>query len=235
MKNLLPLSVFSVAFGFLEAAVVVYLRKIYYPDGFSFPLNPFIEANILQVELIREITTIVMLVCVGIVAGRSFIERLCYFMFCFGVWDIFYYVGLKIFLNWPESLLSWDLLFLIPVAWVGPVVAPIVCSFTMIFISVSVIFLKQKYDILVKGTLFEWLLAIVGVLIIYFTFTFDFKKIIISGGFINKFFTLAYDEEFIKVITNYTPKKFLWLPFIIGEVLILASFLKAYLRTIKKS
>lgn len=151
MKKFVSLTAFSIAMGILEAIVVVYLRELYYSNGFSFPLNSDIPPKILVVEIVREATTIVMLLCVGILAGENIITKICYFLFCFGVWDIFYYVGLKIFLNWPESLFSWDLLFLIPVSWVGPVIAPIICSLVMIFIGVSIIYVKEKYGVVMKG------------------------------------------------------------------------------------
>jgi hypothetical protein len=38
IKTIIWLAVFSMAMGYLESAVVVYLRKLYYPDGFKFPL-----------------------------------------------------------------------------------------------------------------------------------------------------------------------------------------------------
>ena len=233
MKKFIPITVFAIAMGFLEAAVVVYLRQIYYPAGFSFPLNPHISQNILLIEWSREICTIVMLACVGIVAAENFVKRLCYFLFAFGVWDIFYYVGLKIFLNWPESLLTWDLLFLIPVPWVGPVLAPVICSLTMIFLAINVIFVEERYGVLLKGKFIDWLLAILGSLIIYATFTLDFTKLIITGGFITKFSTLATDVEFAKVVSLYKPQKFLWFPFILGELLILISFFKVWYENMK--
>jgi len=226
MKKFIPITIFGIAMGFLEAAVVVYLRKIYYPAGFSFPLNPYIQKNILLIEWLREICTIVMLACVGIVSAENFIKRLCYVLFAFGIWDIFYYVGLKIFLNWPQSFLTWDLLFLIPVPWVGPVLAPVICSITMIFLAVSVIFVDEKYGVLLKGKFFDWFLVILGSFIIYATFTIDFTKLIINGGFITKFSTLATDPEFAKVVSLYKPEKFLWFPFVIGELFILISFFK---------
>jgi len=228
MKKFIPITVFAIAMGFLEAAVVVYLRQIYYPTGFSFPLNPYMPQNILLTGWLREICTIVMLACVGIVAAENFIKRLCYFLFAFGAWDIFYYVGLKIFLNWPESLLTWDILFLIPVPWVGPVLAPIICSLTMIFLAVNVIFVDGKYGVLLRGKFIDWLLVIFGSFIIYICFSWDFTKLIIRDGFINKFSTLATDSEFAKTVSLYKPEKFLWFPFIIGELLILISFFKVW-------
>jgi len=226
MKKFIPITLFAIAMGFLEAAVVVYLRKIYYPTGFSFPLNPYMQKNILSIELLREICTIVMLACVGIVAAENFIRRLSYFLFAFGAWDIFYYVGLKIFLNWPQSLLTWDILFLIPVPWIGPVFAPIICSLTMIFLAVNVIFVEEKYGVLLRGKFINWLLVIFGSFIIYICFSWDFTILIIRDGFINRFSTLATDQEFAKAVSLYKPERFLWLPFIIGELLILISFFR---------
>jgi hypothetical protein len=36
-KRFLIAVVFSIAFGYIEAAVVVYLRAIFYPDGLKLP------------------------------------------------------------------------------------------------------------------------------------------------------------------------------------------------------
>lgn len=40
LKKIVWLILFSIAMGYLESAVVVYLREIYYPNGFVFPLTP---------------------------------------------------------------------------------------------------------------------------------------------------------------------------------------------------
>ncbi len=75
LKNkLIPLAAFAVAFGFLEAIVVVYLRGLYYPGGFSFPVK-LIPHKIYFVEIIREITTIIMLIFAGVLAGRTRIQK----------------------------------------------------------------------------------------------------------------------------------------------------------------
>ncbi len=109
--------------GFLEAIVVVYVRELYYPDGFNFPLKPM-PGWLIAVELVRELCTLLMLGGCGLDFRQEYLfQRLAVFLFIFGVWDIFYYIGLKIFLNWPESLFTWDILFLIPITWIGPVLA----------------------------------------------------------------------------------------------------------------
>ena len=61
-----------------------------------------------------------MLLAVAYIAGGNGPQRFGYFLLSFGIWDVFYYVFLKVLIGWPESLLTWDVLFLIPLTWVGP-------------------------------------------------------------------------------------------------------------------
>ena len=130
-RTLLLVCIFSIAMGFLESAVVIYLRELYYPSGFKFPLIA-LPANITLVEIIREASTMIMLVLIGFFAGKNTTQRFSFFLFSFAVWDIFYYLFLKVFTGWPESLFTWDLLFLIPLPWIGPVITPCILSLTMI-------------------------------------------------------------------------------------------------------
>jgi hypothetical protein len=73
-----------------------------------------------------------MLVAVGWLAGRNGRTRLCYSLIAFGAWDILYYVFLAMIVGWPQSLLDWDVLFLIPLPWWGPVIAPAMIAALMI-------------------------------------------------------------------------------------------------------
>ncbi|HDH53378.1 MAG TPA: hypothetical protein ENH24_02710, partial [Nitrospirae bacterium] len=130
-------TVFGIAMAFVESAVVVYLRAIFYPEGFAFPLNRLADYRIL-VEVLREIATIFMLLSVACLAGKKFWERFAYFMLSFGIWDIFYYVWLKLLLNWPSSIFDWDILFLIPLPWIGPVIAPVSIALMMIVFSILI-------------------------------------------------------------------------------------------------
>jgi len=123
---------YAIAMAWVESAVVLYLRSMidrlepYQPD----PLP--IIGGFAAVELPRELATLVMLFTVGWLAGRTWRARLGYAAVAFGVWDIFYYVFLKIFCGWPHSLLDWDVLFLLPLPWWGPVLAPVLISLLMI-------------------------------------------------------------------------------------------------------
>ncbi len=135
MKNLhrwLVVILYASAMAWVESAVVYYLRTMigrlepYQPD----PLP--IIGGLGPVELARELATLIMLLTVGILAGRSWRERLGYAVVAFGAWDIFYYVFLKLMCGWPHSLFDWDILFLLPLPWWGPVIAPVSIALLMI-------------------------------------------------------------------------------------------------------
>jgi hypothetical protein len=130
-RRIVWLITFAVAMAYVESAVVVYLRTIYYPQGFSFPLV-LLPPGMVAIEIGREAATLVMLLGVGMLAGVDRWDRIPLFCVAFGVWDIAYYIWLWVFLRWPPSLLTWDVLFLIPVPWVGPVVAPAIVSVVLI-------------------------------------------------------------------------------------------------------
>ena len=124
-------AVFGIAFGYVEAAVVAYLRALYYPGGFEFPLRQ-IPMSMVGVELFREAATIVMLVAVGCLTGRGRWGRFGGFLLAFGVWDIAFYLWLVAILGWPTSVFEWDILFLIPLPWIGPVIAAVVIALVMV-------------------------------------------------------------------------------------------------------
>ena len=136
--NFLIVTLFGIAMAYLESAVVVYMREIYYPEGFTFPLK-MIEGRIAVTEIFREAATMVMLVTIAMIASRHAIERFAWFLYTFAIWDIFYYVFLYLLLGWPSSLMTWDILFMIPVTWTGPVLAPVINSITMILLATIII------------------------------------------------------------------------------------------------
>ncbi|MDD4051241.1 MAG: hypothetical protein PHR28_05000 [candidate division Zixibacteria bacterium] len=164
-------AVFAVAMAYVEAAVVVYLRGLFYPDGFSLPLK-VIPGRYIAVELFRELATMVMIATVAGLAGKRFWERFGYFLILFGVWDIFYYVWLAITLGWPVSLMDWDILFLIPLPWIGPVIAPVAISCGMIIAGYLIIrrFASGGYF---RATWPAWILSLGATAIILSSFMGD--------------------------------------------------------------
>ena len=162
--------IISIAFAYIESSVVVYLRNVYYPEGFSFPLK-LIEGSLLLIEVGRELATIVLLLGLALLAGQTFMQRFAYFSLAFGIWDIFYYIWLKIFINWPESLLTWDLLFLIPIPWIGPVLSPVLVSISLIITALVLINYDHSHRLGIKLTKLDWageLLAMSIILLSYF-------------------------------------------------------------------
>ena len=137
-NRLLALTVFAVAMGYMEAVIVVYLRHlgnlVPMPPG-TFDYHKFVAqlpAFVIPTEQTREAATLIMLVALALAVGRSTREKVCVFLLAFGVWDIFYYVGLKVLLNWPPSLTTIDVLFLIPKPWFAPVWLPLAISTGMV-------------------------------------------------------------------------------------------------------
>lgn len=217
-KKITWLTLFSIAMGFMETVIVVYLRKLYYPNGFEFPLVAM-DLDILKAEFLREAATVIMLLAIGILTGKTTAQKFACFLFCFAIWDIFYYVFLKLLLNWPASLFTWDILFLIPIPWVGPVIAPCIVSFTMIILAIGIIYLQEKgYNTSIKAL--DWLLLISGSLIVIFSFVtdgFHFIKPDLSG------------------MIDYIPVSYNWWLFWLGEIVIITGIIIYFKRTIRKN
>lgn len=122
------LCAFGVAFGWLEATTVFYLFAVHAPNGpyvggLDYPLAA-LPARLSVAEVVREACTIVLLASTSWLASTRWAGRLGAFLLLFGLWDLVYYVGLAVLAGWPTSLATWDVLFLIPLPWVGPVWAP---------------------------------------------------------------------------------------------------------------
>ena len=225
MKRILLLvTIFSIAMGFMETAIVVYLRELYYPNGFHFPLN-VIPPNIGIIEILREAATMIMLVIIGIIAGKNSFQRFCFFLFSFAVWDLFYYIFLKIFLDWPESLFTWDILFLIPVPWIGPVLAPCILSITMILLTLTMAYHHERKNHLIPGKR-EWILLICGSVTILISFIWDYLTLAASVT------DTSGQEMLFENFKHYIPQSYNWILFWSGELILLIGI---YLISKKKS
>lgn len=209
--------IFSIAMGFLEAAVVVYLRVLYYPNGFDFPLTTMSDLVALT-ELGREAATVIMLGAVGVLAGKTSYQRFAIFIASFAIWDIFYYVFLCLILGWPASLLTWDILFLIPVPWIGPVLSPLIISLTMLLLA-SAIYYRSVYDRAHNIITIEWVLLITGSVIVILSWTIDYIN-----------YSLNADDA-RTAFSSYVPAIYNWYIFAIGETLLLLATFKFWRRT----
>ena len=226
------LILFSAAFGYVEAAVVAYLRSIYTPvrahfysvtPDQVFPLLSVAQLRSLgpehlvrlRIELGRELATLLMLAGAAMIAARSLREWVAAFVLCFGVWDITFYMFLKLLIDWPASVLTWDILFLIPVPWTGPVIAPVITSSSMI--GSGLLLLRREYNNKpVHMTALEGSGIVLGGVLVIAAFMWDFRNTA-SGG---------------------NPNPFNWILFAVGETIGLLSFsssLRSRRRTGSKS
>ncbi|MHC4846601.1 MAG: hypothetical protein ACYTCU_10635 [Planctomycetota bacterium] len=172
-------TIWGVAFGVLEGAVVVYLREIFYPDGFSFPLREF-PTDLLRTEVVREAATIVMLVAVARLAVQGGLRRFAVFAFLFGVWDIVYYLALLAFVGWPAGPMTWDVLFLIPAPWLSPVLAPVLVSVALIGAAVAILAEpdERRHEVLRP---IDWVIETVAGLVIIWSFLWN-QSVIAAGA-----------------------------------------------------
>ncbi|MBI4689760.1 MAG: hypothetical protein HY754_05795 [Nitrospirae bacterium] len=136
MLRLFGLTLYSVGMAYIEAMVVVYLRRLIpFTDlsGMTIDsITSFLRENhIYFEEQTREAATIIMLICIALLTGRNVREKIAVFLWCSGIWDIFYYVFLRIWTGWPGSFMDMDVLFLIPAPWVSPVAVPLGISLSM--------------------------------------------------------------------------------------------------------
>lgn len=215
-RIVLGLFLFGISFGYVEAAVVIYLRQLYEPLGQKLTpgrspgdLFPLLDrgrmaseapetARLLEVEVIREAATIAMLAAAALlVTGEG--KWLPAFAVAFGVWDISFYLFLRLWIGWPASLLTWDILFLLPVPWVAPVLAPVIVSITIVGSGLAALY--RPVDIRAP----HWIGLILGGALIVLSFTWDFRY----------------------VVAGNLPHPFAWWLFLTGEVVGLGAFLHA--------
>ncbi len=231
-KTILFVIIFSIAMAYLESAVVVYIRALYYPEGFSFPMK-IIDEKILLTEFFREFATMIMLLSIGVFAGRRAIERFAYFIFSFAIWDIFYYVFLKVILNWPETLFTWDVLFFIPTTWIGPVIAPVINSLMMIILALIIIFSVEKTGNAKMGKL-VWALLVAGSLIVILSYTIDYSRFILEKFSFGELFSTNSNKEVMEYVTKYIPSEFNWLIFGTGALMHAVGIYLVYKQNLKK-
>jgi len=168
----LPLvAMYAIAMAYVEGAVVTYLREIYGIEDLVRDL-PNRSDRLTAIEVGREVMTMVMLLSVGWIAGRKLQDKLGHFIFAFGLWDIAYYGWLSAFNGWPRSPLDWDVLFLIPVPWWGPVLAPALIAVVMCIGGAAAV-LGADRGVRWRLSWTNAAVAAAGIAVVLYTFTAD--------------------------------------------------------------
>lgn len=114
------ITVYALAMALVEAACVVALKRLYFPEGWRAPFHP-IPAEGLRLEQWREIATLVMIAAVALLGRPSGRIALARGLWIFGVWDIAYYGFLRGLTGFPRTLADLDIVFLVPRPWIAPV------------------------------------------------------------------------------------------------------------------
>ncbi|MBI5575545.1 MAG: hypothetical protein HY896_04195 [Deltaproteobacteria bacterium] len=182
------LVLFAAAMAFAEAAVVVYLRRVL-GEVEIFPMKD-LPPPLLTIEIAREAATVAMLIFVSFLSGRGGLRRMGAFLLTFGAWDIFYYVWLRAAIGWPSGLFDWDILFLIPAPWVGPVWSVILISTGMI--AFSFVFLRMPEDAPFAPGLWGWMSGAAGALAVIGTYIREWAKIGYGKNVPSGFFLPSY-------------------------------------------
>ncbi len=206
-KRWIMVVLFAAAMAWVESAVVADLRTLV--DRVEpYQANPLPIVNKLgAAELVRELATLIMLFTVGWLAGKTRQTRIGYSLVAFGVWDIFYYAFLKIITGWPHSLFNWDILFLIPLPWWGPVIAPVIIAAMMIIFGT----LATQFDPPVWPSRRAWIFNLSGVALALLVFMSDAIHVI-DGG--------------LEALRTVLPVWFNWPVFIIALALMAAPIIE---------
>jgi hypothetical protein len=208
--------VFAIAMAWVEAASVYYIRALV--DRIEpYQTNPLpISESLGYVELWREAATLVMIATLGVLAGRTWRHRVGYAALAFGIWDIFYYVFLRLMSGWPRTLLDWDILFLLPLPWWGPVIAPVSIALLMILWGTLA---TQSRDVAFDAR-WSWALACVGIALALAVFLVDAWRALPQGR-----------EAVLRVL----PDDFNWPLFCVALLLMTAPLASAFLRSISSA
>src|ERR1041385_5435927 len=176
----LTVAVYAAAMAWVESAVVFYLRSMI--DRIEpHQTNPLpMIGSFGRVELAREAATMIMLLTVGMLAGRTWRSRLGYSAIAFGVWDIFYYVFLKVMCGFPHSLLDWDILFLLPLPWWGPVLAPVLIALLMIVWG-TLVSRFERVRVPPAASVMTWGIAAIGIVLALGVFMADALRVAGQG------------------------------------------------------
>jgi hypothetical protein len=205
--------------AWMESATVVYLRA-HLGRIEPYQANPLPNVSWWEsTELVRELATMIMLGTAGWLAGQTWRSRLGWFLAMFGIWDIFYYVFLHVICGWPKGLLDWDVLFLIPLPWWGPVIAPMLIAGLMVFGGGLIGMVDSKIQPFWPGKL-SISLNLLGAGICLYVFMSDAIRFLPQG---------------IEAMRQFLPVKFNWGLFLLGWVLMAIPVIELIIRFVKPS
>lgn len=204
------LVLFAAAMAFVEAAVVVYLRRVL-GEVEIFPMKD-LPPPLLAIEIAREAATIAMLLAVSLLSVRGGIRRMGAFLLTFAAWDVFYYLWLYVVIGWPAGIGEWDILFLIPAPWVGPVWSVLLLCAGMI--AFAALFLRAPEGAPFSPGRWGWATGVAGLAAIVGTYVREWVKIGYGKGVPVDFSVLPFlaGLALLGVSGWLTYRRIVWIP-----------------------
>ena len=196
--------------AWVESAVVLYLRTLSQQSDPYEPSQLSLGVGILRAEMVREAATLLMLGSAGWLAGQTWRSRVALALVAFGTWDIFYYVFLVPLTGWPRSLFDWDILFLLPLPWWGPVLAPMLIACLMIA-GGTLVALRDSPEQPICPTRYPSLVALAGGLLALYVFMEDALRVLPEG---------------VERLIDLRPERFDWPLFLLASVFLSAPVLE---------
>lgn len=170
-----------------------------------------------------------MLITVAFICSKNAIHRFAYFLLSFAIWDLCYYIFLKILLNWPESIFTWDILFLIPIPWLGTGIGAVILS--MLMLVFSFVLLKFKPETVQILITFPSLIKLVtGSLVTIFSFIINY---LIFKAASPPHLTSNTINSGINMLNNYKPDEFYWWIYFTGVAILVWEIISIYRRITK--
>jgi hypothetical protein len=204
--------------AWVESAVVFYIRTMVDRIQPHQPEPLPLIGTLGPVELARELATLIMHFTIGMLAGRTWRARIGYMAVSFGIWDVFYYVFLKVMCGWPSSLLDWDILFLLPLPWWGPVLSPVLIALLMVAWGTLASQFEPRQSPAFPGWR-AWSLNFLGIGLALYVFMADAIRVADQG---------------VEVIRNVLPVRFNWPLFCLALVLMAAPVVQLCRRAIER-
>jgi hypothetical protein len=199
---------FAAAMAWMESATVVYLRtlvgRLEPYQARPLPIDPHLSG----IELMREAATLTMLVTAGCLAGSTRTRRFGYTLIAFGVWDLLYYVFLAVMGPWPHSVWDWDILFLIPMPWWGPVLAPSLVAALMVVL--GTLLSQADPTATVRPSRWSWAACGAGCVLALMVFMADALGLVLAR------------RASAAALSGRLPTTFQWVPFLLALLLMAA-------------
>lgn len=136
LSYLIALTAMSLALGYIDSIATYYVRRMpAEPEAGVdlLALEPVeaLSARELVLEQTRQLSIVLVIVTVGIIAGRNGLQQAGTIVFSVGAWTVLRYAALRTICDWPLSFSDVDAVLYMPEAVHSPVWLVIVVALAL--------------------------------------------------------------------------------------------------------